>query len=159
MHAGRKAAPMNIRPAFAALAALAAAALFSACSGGGGMASSCSASVARHPLANSAPVLLYPEPNATAVPDNVGVLIYAATSPQTITLSSGTSMVATQATPVPSPLPSPMASAPPGDAMFAVGFGTLGSAKTYVAFYTTAPAVSGCGTTSGTIPFGQFFTL
>ena len=73
---------------------------------------------------------IYPLPGATGVPANVGLALYAGSQPFPISLS-GPTKVLTQATSLPSPLPSPAATPLAGLQTYAVAFGTLSSASTY----------------------------
>ena len=96
-----------------------------ACSGGGSAPSGPNCQAARP----NAPQLLYPIPGTTAVPDNVGILIYEGyPGPNTITLfNGGLPPVATTATSLPSPLPTPFATPSSSGTMYAVTFPTLAS--------------------------------
>lgn len=82
--------------------------------------------------------LIYPEPSATNVPDNVGVLVFQGVAndffgPDSITLSSGSTTVPAGAfTAPPSPLPTPHATPSGIPASFvAVPVPTLSPATTY----------------------------
>ncbi len=97
------------------------------CGGGGAAAATCSGGAGMPTFVQ----LIYPEPNATSVPTS-GVILYGAGAPLAITLQAGTTTIATTAVALPSPLPSPAATLPPGGgfAMQAVAYGPLPSATT-----------------------------
>jgi hypothetical protein len=102
--------------------------------------------------------LLYPLANASGVPANAGVILYAASPPVPITLSQGATSIATQPANLPSPLPSPMATPEPGLQVFAASVGPLSAHTTYAVIATAA--MDGClGITHVPVTIGTFTTL
>jgi hypothetical protein len=103
--------------------------------------------------------LIYPEPNATNVDQNVGVLVYSSTTSVPITLSAGSGApIALAPSNVPSPLPSPAASpASTGSVDLAVLLPPLTAGTTYSV--SAGERLVGCGTSQATtIRIGSFTT-
>ena len=112
-----------------------------------------------------APYLIYPAPNATAVPDNAGVLVFggpSASGPIAI-FTSGVSVPIGAFTAAPSPLPSPHAT--PGAQFsnypyYAAPIPTLSPASTYTvtsSYQTWADTPPSC-TATATQTLGSFTT-
>jgi hypothetical protein len=111
--------------------------------------------------------LIYPEYNATAVPDNASVIVYSPTgaydgnSPIPIALGIGdASPVALQPTAVPSPGPTPSEASSPGAIEYAAALPTLLPATNYTIYATlTYNSYSNCpGTTTSNSALSSFTT-
>ena len=102
------------------------------------------------------PVMLYPVANATGVPDGNFTLVLSSTYGNGLFLSStGNANLALATAAVPSPLPSPNATPPPGSTPAGFSVGTLAAHTTYtVAATFTQPA--GCPNVTGDV--GSFTT-
>ena len=103
--------------------------------------------------------LIYPEPNATNVDQNVGVLVYSSTTSVPITLIAGSAApMALAPSDVPSPLPSPAASpASAGTVDMAVLLPVLAAGTTYTV--SAEERLEGCGTNQATtFRIGSFKT-
>ena len=132
------------------------AAVLAAC-GGNGPAGTCNPG----PLL-AAPVLLYPIPGATGVPDSPGYLVVANVGPASGSLylipPSGGSGIAAQAlAPVPSPAPSPAASAPANSTSLAASIPTLTGGTAYTVKF-TANQPSSCVQAQNSGSIGVFTT-
>ncbi len=87
---------------------------------------------------------LYPVPYSSAVPDQLGVVIYASTQSVPIVLQTGAASIATSPTALPSPLPSPAATPYSGFTEYAVSVTPLTAATTYAAV-ASVTEITGCG--------------
>jgi hypothetical protein len=103
--------------------------------------------------------LIYPMPGATGVPTDIGVLVYAGSENEAVDLEVGsTPFFSDGATIVPSPLPSPAATAGPGEQLYAVKIGALAANTKYTALWTGELPTCGGAVEAETFPFGSFTT-
>jgi hypothetical protein len=103
--------------------------------------------------------LIYPEPNAANVDQNVGILVYSSTKSVPITLSAGSAApIALAPSDVPSPLPSPAASpTSTGSVDMAVLLPALTAGTTYTV--SAGERLVGCGANQATtFRIGSFTT-
>ncbi|HUY10758.1 MAG TPA: hypothetical protein VMV73_00695 [Candidatus Dormibacteraeota bacterium] len=102
------------------------------------------------------PIMLYPVANATGVPDGNFTLVLASTYGNSLSLvSSGNANLQLATTAVPSPLPTPNVSPPPGSTPAGFAVGALAAHTTYtIAASFTQPA--GCPNVTGNV--GTFTT-
>jgi hypothetical protein len=102
-------------------------------------------------IAFAAPILVYPAPGATGVPDNIAELVIALTpppgvSPGLLLRAAGQSGATglTQIVAPPSPLPSPLGPYPQGLPLHGVVLPTLSPATTYTVLYQSLQTFGGC---------------